>query len=500
MLKHVLLKVIAKFAQKQIYGWANKPIQTQEKQLNFLIKRAQKTQFGKDHSFSEISNYEEFRNKVPIRDYEGLRQYFEKIKSGKENILWPGKPLYLALTSGTTSGSKYIPITKESLPNHLNGAKNALLMYVAETGKTDFIDGKFIFIQGSPNLTKISGILSGRLSGISAHHVPSYMKKNMLPTWETNTIEDWENKVKSIVRETENENMTIISGIPSWLQMYFEKIVEKTKMQVSDVFPNFELLIHGGVNFDPYKKKFESLIGKVVDSIELFPASEGFFAFQDRQEQKDLLLILNAGIFYEFIDAEDFRNNNFDRVSLKSVQKDKNYVMIISSSAGLWGYNTGDTVRFTCLKPYKINVTGRIKQSLSAFGEHVIVKEVEQAMERAISHTNTLVMEFTVAPRFKSELLHACHEWFIEFDSTLADISSFGNLLDRELQNQNKYYRDLIEGNIIGKPVITKVKKGGFKKYMTSIGKLGGQNKIPKIANDRKIANGLKKLNLIYSD
>ena len=500
MLKKVAIKIMARLTKSQVSRWASNPIETQKKQLKYLIKNALNTSFGQVHSFSKIKNYDDFKNHIPVRDYEGLREYFELIKEGKKNVLWPGKPLYLAVTSGTTSGSKYIPITKQSLPNHLNGAKIALLMYVAETGKVDFINGKFIFIQGSPVLSNISGILTGRLSGISAHHIPFYMKKNMLPSWSTNIIEEWENKIESIVKETMEANMTIISGIPSWLQMYFEKIVEKTKMQVSDVFPNFELLIHGGVNFDPYKKKFESLIGKVVDSIELFPASEGFFAFQDRQEQKDLLLILNAGIFYEFIDAEDFRNNNFDRVSLKSVQKDKNYVMIISSSAGLWGYNTGDTVRFTCIKPYKINVTGRIKQSLSAFGEHVIVKEVEQAMERAISHTNTLVMEFTVAPRFKSELLHACHEWFIEFDSTLADISSFGNLLDRELQNQNKYYRDLIEGNIIGKPVITKVKKGGFKKYMTSIGKLGGQNKIPKIANDRKIANGLKKLNLIYSD
>ena len=487
------------FVKNQVYNWANKPIVAQENQFNYLIKKARNTKFGQNHGFSEISNYQEFRKRVPIRDYEGLREYFEKVKSGGKDILWPGKPIYLALTSGTTSGAKYIPITKESLPNHLNGVKNALLIYVAETNKTSFVDGKYIFVQGSPILKDISGILSGRLSGISAHHVPFYMKSNMLPTWNTNIIEDWENKVENIVKETINQNMTIISGIPSWLQMYFEKIVEKTNKQISEVFPNFGLLIYGGVNFKPYKKKFLSLIGKEVDSIELFPASEGFFAFQDKQDSKDLLLILNAGIFYEFINVEDFRENRLERISIQNVKKDINYVMIISSSAGLWGYNTGDTIKFTSTNPYRIIVTGRLKQSLSAFGEHVIVKEVEQAIEQAILKTGNIVVEFTVAPRFKSKSLPACHEWFVEFEGNVVEINNFKSLLDYELQKQNKYYKDLIDGKIIDKPVISKIIKGGFKKYMSSIGKLGGQNKVPKIADNREIADSLKKLNLIES-
>ena len=497
MLKHALLKIASRFAKNQVYNWANKPIVTQENQFNYLIKKARNTKFGKNHGFSEISNYQEFKKRVPIRDYEGLREYFEEVKSGEKDILWPGKPIYLALTSGTTSGAKYIPITRESLPNHLNGAKNALLIYVAETNKTSFVNGKYIFVQGSPILQDISGILSGRLSGISAHHVPFYMKSNMLPSWDTNIIEDWENKVENIVKETISQDMTIISGIPSWVQMYFEKIVQKTNKQISEVFPNFSLLIYGGVNFKPYKKKFLSLIGKEVDSIELFPASEGFFAFQDKQDSDDLLLILNAGIFYEFINVEDFRENRLERISLQNVKKDINYVMIISSSAGLWGYNTGDTVKFTSISPYRIIVTGRLKQSLSAFGEHVIVKEVEQAIEQAILKTGNVVVEFTVAPRFKSSSSPACHEWFIEFDGKVDEINNFKNLLDYELQKQNKYYKDLIEGKIIDKPVIRKIIKGGFKKYMSSIGKLGGQNKVPKIADNRKIADSLKKLNLI---
>tara|TARA_B000000441_G_scaffold129378_1_gene111123 strand:- start:1762 stop:3264 length:1503 start_codon:yes stop_codon:yes gene_type:complete len=497
MLKQVAIKIMARLIKSQVSRWSSNPIQTQKEQLSYLVKNASKTSFGQIHTFSKIKNYNDFKNHVPVRDYEELREYFDKIKEGKNNILWPGKPLYLAVTSGTTSGSKYIPITKQSLPNHLNGAKTALLMYVAETGKVDFVNGKFIFIQGSPVLSRISGILTGRLSGISAHHIPFYMKKNMLPSWRTNIIEEWEEKIESIVNETVEENMTIISGIPSWLQMYFEKIIDKTNKKISDTFPNFNLLIYGGVNFAPYKKKFRELFGKDVDSIELFPASEGFFAFQDSQEKKDLLLILNAGIFYEFIDAEEFRNNNMQRVPLWDVKKDKNYVMIISSSAGLWGYNTGDTVRFTSLRPYKIYVTGRIKQSLSAFGEHVIVKEVEQSIEKAISKTGIIVKEFTVAPRFKSKVSPASHEWFIEFDEIQIDVKEFANQIDQELQRQNKYYKDLIVGKIIDKPVIRKITKDGFKKYMNSIGKLGGQNKIPKISNDRKIADQLKNLNLI---
>ena len=497
MLAHKLLKLAAYIAKNRINNWAKNPIKTQENQFKQILNKGSKTLFGKDHNFDKIKNYEDFKQSVPIRDYESLKSYVELIKSGKENVLWPGKPVYFAITSGTTSGAKYIPITKDSLPNHLNGAKNALLMYVAQTGKTKFIKGKFIFIQGSPVLTKISGILTGRLSGISAHHIPFYMKNFMLPSWKTNIISEWEKKVDEIINETLNENMTIISGIPSWLQMYFEKITEITNQKISSVFPNFNLLIYGGVNFEPYNKKFYTLIGKSIDSIEIFPASEGFFAFQDNQGSNDLLLILNAGIFYEFINVKDFRENKMNRISLEDVEKNTNYVMIISSSAGLWGYNTGDTIIFTSTKPYKIKITGRIKQQLSAFGEHVIVKEAEQAIQQAISKTGHLVNEFTVAPRFKSEQQNACHEWFIEFTNEDANIEVFASHLDNELQKQNKYYKDLIIGKIIDKPNIKKVSKGGFKKYMNGIGKLGGQNKIPKIANDRKIVDEIKNLNLI---
>lgn len=498
MIFNNLIKIVANIAKYKVTQWSVNPIKTQQKQFNFLMKIGSKTLFGSEHNLFQGITYNEFKNRVPIRDYEQFKHYIERVKNGEDNILWKGKPIYFAMTSGTTSGSKYIPITKHSLKNHLNGAKNAILLYIAETNNTSFIEGKFIFIQGSPILSLLSSIPVGRLSGISAHHVPFYMKHKMLPSWKTNIIDDWEKKIDSIIKETSNKNMTIISGIPSWVQIYFEKISKKYNKKLLEIFPNFKLLIYGGVNFKPYKQKFKNLIGGDVDSIELFPASEGFYAFQSNQSSEDLLLILNAGIFYEFISVHDYKSNNFNRIDLSEVKIGENYLMVISTSAGLWGYNTGDTVRFTSTTPYKIVVTGRIKQQLSAFGEHVIVEEVEKAMEAAVLKTKNIINEFTVAPLFKSSVnKNSGHEWFIEFEGSPKKLNEFAKILDQELIRQNKYYKDLIFGNIIQPAIITQVKKNGFKLYMQSIGKYGGQNKIPKISNDRKIADKIKNLNLI---
>ena len=500
MVASLLLRLTAKITAFNIRNWSLRPVQTQEKQFKHLINSAKKTSFGADHNFQKISSYKDFVKNVPVREYEGIRPYIERVKNGERNILWPGRPIYFALTSGTTSGAKYIPITKESLKNHLNGAKNAILNYVAQTKKTSFIKGKFIFIQGSPLLDKMSKILIGRLSGISAHHIPFYMRAKMLPSWETNIIEDWESKIERIVDETIDKDMTIISGIPSWVQMYFEKIVEKNQKKVGTVFQNFSLFIYGGVNYKPYEKKFKSLIGRKIDSIELFPASEGFYAFQDKLESKDLLLILNDGIFYEFIEEKKYHSNIFDRIPIAEVSLNINYVLIVSTNAGLWAYNTGDTIKFTSLNPHRIIVTGRIAQFLSAFGEHVIVKEVELAVEEACIQTGEIVNEFTVAPKFKKGSEMACHEWFVEFSNENPNIQTFQTAIDLELQKQNKYYKDLVSGKIIAKAKVNIIQKGGFNKYMKSIGKLGGQNKIPKISNNRKVADQLNKLNLIIGN
>jgi GH3 auxin-responsive promoter len=486
-------KIFASLIHSQTQKWATNPVETQQKVFRELLEKAKGTQFGKDHGFEGITTPAQFAAKVPVRDYEALRPYIDRVVKGEEDILWQGKPLYFAKTSGTTSGAKYIPLTKESMPFHIRAARNAILSYIHETGKAEFVDGKMIFLQGSPELTEKNGVKLGRLSGIVAHYVPAYLQKNRMPSWETNTIEDWETKVDTIVEETVHEDMAVISGIPSWVQMYFEKLQQREGKPVGDIFKNFSLFIYGGVNYEPYRATFENLIGHKVDSIELFPASEGFFAYQDSQTEKGMLLLLNSGIFYEFIKADEFFNENPRRYTIGEVALGVNYVLIVSTNAGLWAYNIGDTVAFTSLAPYRVVVTGRIKHYISAFGEHVIGKEVESALNEAMQGTNITVNEFTVAPQINPATGLPYHEWFIEFGHEPDDVAAFALLLDNAMRKQNVYYDDLIAGNVLRTVVITKVAKNGFQDYMKSIGKLGGQNKLPRLSNDRKIADFFSK-------
>jgi hypothetical protein len=495
-IKSIAAKLFAKKIHATTQKWAQNPVATQQKVFESLIADAAQTLFGKNHAFSEIKNHQDFVNNVPVRDYEALKPYIDQVVAGSENILWKGKPIYFAKTSGTTSGAKYIPLTKESMPYHIEAARNAILSYIHETGKADFVNGKMIFLQGSPILEEKNGIKLGRLSGIVAHFVPKYLQKNRMPSWETNCIEDWETKVNAIVAETINEDMAVISGIPSWVQMYFEKLKEKANKPVGEIFKNFHLFIYGGVNYEPYRAKFENLIGRKVDSIELFPASEGFFAYQDTQHEKGMLLLLNAGIFYEFIKTDAFLSRHDlsepKRYTIGEVEVGVNYVLIISTNAGLWGYNIGDTVQFTSLNPYRIVVSGRVKHYISAFGEHVIGKEVEAALKEAMEATNVRVNEFTVAPQITPNEGFPYHEWLIEFENEPADIEEFALQIDHAMRKQNMYYNDLITGNVLRTVVVNKIPKNGFQDYMKSIGKLGGQNKLPRLSNDRKIADFFK--------
>ena len=487
--------IFASYVRKKMNKWVENPHDTQEKVFQQLLKKGANTKFGKDHDFQNINNHQDFSKQVPVRDYEELKNYMDLMVSGEENVLWPGKPLYYAKTSGTTSGAKYIPLTKDSMPTHIEAARNAILCYIHDTGNSKFVDGKMIFLQGSPELQEKNGVKLGRLSGIVAHYVPGYLQKNRMPSWETNCIDDWETKVDAIVEETVQEDMSVISGIPSWVQMYFERLIDKTGKKVGDIFPNFDLFIYGGVNYEPYRAKFEKLIGRRVDSIELYPASEGFFAFQDKQNVHGMLLQLNSGIFYEFIEADKFFEENPARLLLKDVQIGVNYVMIISSTAGLWAYNIGDTIQFTSVKPYRVIVSGRIKHFISAFGEHVIAKEVEEALQEAVKDTQAAISEFTVAPQISpnnDELPY--HEWFIEFEKEPQDIDHFAGVIDRAMQQQNSYYKDLIDGSILQRLKITKLPPNTFQQYMKSIGKLGGQNKLPRLSNDRKIADKLNEI------
>ncbi|WP_339834840.1 GH3 auxin-responsive promoter family protein [uncultured Flavobacterium sp.] len=492
-IKSFAAKIFAKSIHSQTQKWASNPIETQQKVFLDLIQQASETEFGKDHNFSQITSHQDFVKNVPVRDYEGLKNYVEKVVKGESDILWKGKPLYFAKTSGTTSGAKYIPLTKESMPFHIQAARNAILSYIHETRKADFVDGKMIFLQGSPTLEDKNGIKLGRLSGIVAHFVPKYLQKNRMPSWETNCIEDWETKVNAIVNETINEDMAVISGIPSWVQMYFEKLKEKANKPVGDIFKNFNLFIYGGVNYEPYRAKFENLIGRKVDSIELFPASEGFFAYQDSQTEKGMLLLLNSGIFYEFIKDNEFHTEKPKRYTIGEVELGINYVLIISTNAGLWAYNIGDTVQFTSLKPYRIIVSGRIKHFISAFGEHVIAKEVESALQEATENTEVRVNEFTVAPQINPDSGLPYHEWFIEFQNEPNNLEEFALKIDNAMRKQNAYYDDLIIGKVLRTLVVSKVSKNGFQEYMKSIGKLGGQNKLPRLSDNREIADKLSR-------
>jgi hypothetical protein len=490
----ILAKPFASFIDRQTREWSSRPEFYQDKTLQSLVHDARKTVFGKEHDFASIKTYEDFKKRVPVRDYESLKPWIKQVIAGKPDILWKGKPAYLAKTSGTTSGTKYIPITKESVPNHINGARNALLSYVHETGNASFLDGGLIFLSGSPQLEETAGIKTGRLSGIVNHHVPSYLRSNQKPSYATNCIEDWEEKLEKIIDETLSEDMTLISGIPPWVQMYFDKIHERTGKKIKDVFPQFSVFVYGGVNFEPYRARLIESIGKNIDSIETYPASEGFIAYQDRQQGDGLLLLLNAGIFFEFIPADEYFNENPQRLKIHEVELGKNYALIISSNAGLWGYSIGDTIRFVSKSPYRIIVSGRLKHFISAFGEHVIGEEVEKAMKLTMKKfLEAELVEFTVAPNVspKEGLPH--HEWLVEFSQSPKDIEAFRLELDQQMKQLNVYYDDLVTGNILSSLKITSLKKDAFIDYMKSLGKLGGQNKVPRLSNDRKIADELGK-------
>lgn len=499
-IKSLLAKPFATYIYRQIKKGMTTAVADQQEIFSHLIKTAGKTVFGTDHQFATIKSHEDFIMQVPIRDYEAFKPYIEKIKEGKHNVLWKGRPIYFAKTSGTTSGAKYIPITKDSIPNHINSARNALLCYMAETGDTKFADGKLIFLSGSPELERIGNIPTGRLSGIVNHHVPKYLRANQLPSFETNCIEDWETKLDRIVDETISQDMTLISGIPPWMQMYFDKLIERSGKKVGELFPNFNVMVQGGVNFEPYKAKLTESIGRTIDCIELFPASEGFFAFQDSQEEPGMLLNTNSGIFYEFVPVAEINDPSPTRLTLKDVKVGENYALIISSNAGLWAYNLGDTVKFVSADPYRLVVSGRTKHFISAFGEHVIVEEVEAAILKATEDDSVRITEFTVAPMIAQGGGKSYHEWFIEFEQTPRDLNLLANKIDENLRRKNVYYDDLISGHILEPLKITPVRKNGFIDYMKSIGKLGGQNKVARLGNDRKIAEGLEQfIERVYS-
>ena len=493
-LKAALAGPYARLVTRAVMRRARDPVGTQKRVLDELMRSAAGTAFGRAHSFADVRSHEALVQAIPLRDYEGLRPYIDRVQEGERDVLWPGRPLYLCKTSGTTSGAKYIPITKESLPNHLDSARRALLAHVARTGRTDFVDGRMIFLQGSPALDRSGAIPVGRLSGIVANHVPGYLLKNRLPSYATNTIADWETKVEAIVTETLGADMRLISGIPAWVQMYFERLLARTgKANVREVFPNFSLFVYGGVNYAPYRSRMEALIGpgaaSAVSSVEVFPASEGFIAYQDQGPDEGLLLVLDNGIYFGFLEVSGA--GPFRVLSLDEVELGVQYALVLYTNAGLWGYEIGDTVKFVSLDPPRILVTGRTKHFTSAFGEHVIAEEVEGALQDAMREHPCEVSEFTVAPRTSPAEGLPFHEWFIEFAAVPARMDGFALALDEALQRRNPYYKDLITGKVLRPLVIATVPRGGFAAWMKQRGMNDAQSKVPRLANDRRFVEGL---------
>lgn len=494
-IKSKVINTVARFTRRRIASHALNAVKYQEKLFHHLIHEGSKTSFGVVHNFKSIKNHQDFIEYVPTGEYEHFRPYIDRIISGEENVLWPGKPLYFAKTSGTTSGVKYIPITRASIPNHVSTARNALFNITSQLGISSLFDGKFIFLSGSPVLEEKGGIPTGRLSGIVNHWIPAWLRTNQLPTYETNCIEDWEVKVDKIARETLQQDLRLISGIPPWVQMYYERVLEISgKSTIREVFPNLTLFVYGGVNFEPYRAQLEKLTGGNISGMETYPASEGFIAYQDLPDAgKGLLLQCNSGIFFEFIPTTDLHTENPPRLTLSEVQTGVDYLLIITTNAGLWAYNIGDTIEFTSLHPPRIKVTGRVKHFISAFGEHVIAKEVEEALSMTVQKHPCLVNEFTVAPQVNpSEGEKPYHEWWIEFGEKPHDMKSFAKDLNDAMVAQNLYYEDLIKGKVLQPLIIHALPPGTFRQYMNSIGKLGGQNKVPRLSNDRAIASVLE--------
>lgn len=488
-IKSVLFNWYAKFKCARILKEHERALDIQHKTMIQLVRSAERTVFGRDHQMHNIEDYEDFCNYLSVRNYEDFLPYINRMLQGEGDVLWRGKTLYFAMTSGTTAGAKYIPISKESMKHHIVAASNVLLFYILKHPHVDLFKGKMMFLQGSPALSKIGDTLTGRLSGIVFHHVPAFFMRNRLPSYQVNIIEDWEEKVSAIVAETMHEDMTVLGGIPPWIIMYLEALTKKTGKSIGELFPHLSLYVHGGVHFAPFKSKLRELMGDSVHMMDTFPASEGFFAYQINSDEAGMLLNINAGIFYEFVEMELFlKSGAIHTKRLGEVELNVQYVLIISTNAGLWRYVIGDTIKFISLNPYRILVTGRIKQFISAFGEHVISEEVDTSMDVLMTQFGIGVRDFHVCPNVEKKR----HEWLIEWEGqSPANVDELSKTLNDLICQKNKYYRDLIDGRIIEPLHIISLPAQTFYNYYKRNEKLGGQNKVVRLSNDRKFADAI---------
>lgn len=475
----------------RIDAWKSHPVDSQREVLQDLVTSAQYTEFGRKYNFSRLFNIKDFKQAVPIHEYEDLKPYIQRIMDGEQNILWNTPVSWFAKSSGTTSDkSKFIPVSEESLQDcHYQAAKDVLTFYYNFNPDSDLLTGKGLVIGGSHNIHQVNEeVQYGDLSAVLLQNSPFWGHWIRTPELSIALMDEWENKIEMLAKTTTKENVTSISGVPTWTLVLFKRILEITgKSCIAEIWPSLELYIHGGVSFTPYREQFQKLIGKKIHYLEMYNASEGFFAAQDNPSEEGMLLFVDHGVFMEFMPIEEYGKEHPETIGLQEVELGKNYALIISTNGGLWRYLLGDTVQFTSLYPFKVKVSGRLKHYINAFGEEVIVDNSDKAIAIASEKTNTIVNDYTAAPVYFGDNNNGAHEWLIEFEKDPADINIFMKELDQALQQVNsdyeaKRYKDIA----LAKPIGHILKKGVFTNWLKSKGKLGGQHKVPRLSNERR--------------
>jgi len=477
----------------KIEEFCKNPIQTQENVFYFLISKGRKTAFGKMHQFSTITNYSKFSKNIPIRTYEEFSVFIERAREGEQNVLWPGKINWFAKSSGTTNAqSKFIPVTQESLEDcHFKGGKDMLSLYGNNFPFSDMYSGKGLMLGGSINNSEKGNYKDGDLSAILLHEFPFWVNYHRIPDIETALMSEWEEKLERIAQQAVHANITNLTGVPSWMLILLKRVLAISgKNNISEVWPNLELYMHGGVNFEPYRKQFNTLIpSKKMNYLEGYNASEGFIGIQDKNPSEGLLLMLDYGIFYEFIPMDNYKKEILEAIPLKEVQKNIDYALVISTNGGLWRYLIGDVIRFTTLSPFRIKIIGRTKSFLNAFGEELIVENTDKALLAACSICTASIKDYTVAPIFIDDSSGG-HQWLIEFKTPPVDLVVFTTKLDNKLKQLNSDYAAKRSNNlIIGAPEIVCIENNEFYKWLAKHNRLGGQYKIPRLCNNREIVD-----------
>ena len=477
------------------------PIEVQKELLYTLIKNARETEIGKLYDFNSIKNYHSFKNRVLIVDYDKIENLINRSRKGEQNIFWPSQIKWFAKSSGTTnSKSKFIPVSNESLEDcHYKAGKDMLSIYFNNNEDSQLLSGKSLRLGGSRELYNDNNTYFGDLSAIIIDNLPFWAELSSTPSHKVSLMSEWESKMKAIIKESILENVTSLAGVPSWMLVLLNNLIKKTnKNNILEIWPNLEVYFHGGINFNPYKSEYQKLFpDKNFKYYEIYNASEGFFGIQDQNNSDELLLMLDYGIFYEFIPLNS--KNEYDEeniVSLEEIELYINYAIVISTNAGLWRYKIGDTIEFTCKNPYRIKVTGRIKHHINAFGEELIIDNAENALSKVLNKTNSEIVDYTAAPIFMKNKTEGAHEWMIEFKKNPKNIEEFTFLLDKELKKQNSDYEAKRYKNLtLNFPKINIAKKGLFYNWLKKNNKLGGQHKIPRLSNERTFIEELKKMN-----